>query len=72
MYKLNREFKIVFQPKEPDLFNGRRRFAIGAYSLQKYIGEVNAKTALSRALNSKDDKCTVKLRKHGRIDFYAK
>lgn len=69
---LNREFKIVFQPKDPGNFGDKRRFAVGAYSLGKYVGEMNAKTALSRALKSKDDKCTVRLRKHGRIDFYTK
>lgn len=72
MEKLNKEFRIVFQPREPALHGGKRRFAVGAYSLHKYIGEKNAKTALSRAFNSLDDVTTVRLRKHGRIDFYVK
>lgn len=69
---INREFIIVFQLNNPDEFHGKRRFAVGANSLDRYVGKKNAKTAVSRALNSKDDKCTVRLRKHGRIDFYSK
>ena len=72
MRRLNRQFKIVFQPKNRKLFQDRRRFGVGAYSLYKYVGRKNAETALRRALSSLEDKCTVKLRKCGRIDFYFK
>ena len=71
MLSLNREFKIVFQPKDPSTYN-KRRFGVGAGSLAKYVGEQNAKTAIQRALKSTEDKCTVKLRTLGRIDFYVK
>lgn len=70
--KLNREFIVVFQPKDRSLFADKRRFAVGAYSLHKYVGKRNAKTAVERALKSDMDKITIKLRKHGRIDFYFK
>ena len=30
--KFNKEFKIVFQPKEKEKFNNKRRFAVGAVS----------------------------------------
>jgi len=68
----NRHFRIVFQPKEPELFSGKRRFCVGAYSLYKYIGQENANKALQRAISSDTDKYTVRLRKFGTIDFYCK
>lgn len=68
----NRDFRIVFQPKNPELYGGKRRFAVGANSLHKYIGLENAHNAFVRALKSKSDNVTVKLRKLGRIDFYSK
>jgi hypothetical protein len=67
---VNKEFTIVFQPKNS--IYGKRRFAIGAGRLPFYVGQKNADTAILRALMSHDDKCTVKLRKYGRIDFYRK
>jgi hypothetical protein len=68
---LNKEFRIVFQPYERDIY-GKRRFGVGAYSLQKYIGEINANNALQRALDMRTDKVRVRLRKHGIIDIYVK
>ncbi len=70
--RLNREIRIVFQPKDPSLHDGKRRFGVGVHSLSKYVGEENAEMALERAEKSDADKCTVKLRKHGRVDFYFK
>lgn len=67
----NSDFRIVFQPKDPALY-GKRRFAVGTKSLHKYIGLENAHNAFVRVLNSKTDKCTIRLRKFGRIDFYNK
>jgi len=69
---LNRKMRIVYQPNPGMPFSEKRRFAVGAYSLSKYVGEDNAKTAIQRAISSLDDKYTVRLRKHGRIDFYFK
>lgn len=68
--RLNKLFTIVFQPK-PEI-SPKRRFAVGAYSLHKYIGEKNAKTAIERALASDQDKYTVRLRAHGSVQFYFK
>lgn len=68
---LNREFKFVFNPKEPEQFNGRRYFGIGANSLYKYIGAANAETVIRKALASKDDKIKIKFRKHGAIYVYV-
>lgn len=69
---LNQEFRVVFQPKETLLYNGKRRFAIGAGSIAKYVGEKNAQTAITKALAGGEDRFTIKFRKHGRIDFYVK
>jgi len=67
----NKNFIITFQPKNP-LFYGKRRFSVGANSLFKYIGIINANKALLKALNSKDDKCIVRFRKYGSVTFYVK
>lgn len=68
--RLNRKLKVVFQPKNKEIFNGKRRFGIGVYSLSKYIGKNNAKNALQRVFECEQDKLRVTLRKHGIIDFY--
>ena len=67
----NKHFRIVLQPKDPNL-HGKRRFAVGAYSLFKYVGQENANKALQRAISSKTDKYTVRLRSFGSIEFYSK
>lgn len=72
MISLNREFKVVFEPKNPENFNNRRRFAISPNQLEKYVGFHNANTALLKAFAMKTDSIRVKLRKCGTIDFYLK
>jgi hypothetical protein len=69
---LNKIFTVVYQPKKNTRFAEKRRFAVGAYSLSKYIGEKNAITAIQRALQSDQDKYTVRLRAHGSVEFYFK
>lgn len=69
---LNKLFTVVYQPKKTAPFAEKRRFAVGAYSLSKYIGEKNAITAIGRALRSDQDKYTVRLRGHGLVEFYFK
>lgn len=71
---LNSEFRIVFQPKNPEMYGGKRRFAIGAYSIQKYVGEANAYSAIMKALDrtAMADKFTIKFRANGSITFYNK
>jgi len=70
--KLNKRFKIVFEPYEGHPLHGKRRFAVGAYSLYKYVGHTNAFTAILGALKSLDDKFSIKFRKHGIVEFYYK
>lgn len=72
MFNVNREFRVVFVPYNPEKYNGRRRFAIGGGSIWKYIGEENAATAIEKAFNCPDDSFTKKFRKHGKIIFYTK
>lgn len=72
---LNKEFKIVYQPKteQPGAAERKRqRFAIGAGALEKYVGAHNAIRAIERALNSGETKYRVQLRACGIIDFYSK
>lgn len=68
----NKEFRITFQPKDPGLYQGRRRFSVGAGQLHKYIGNKNAASALASAMESVGDKVRIKFRKMGWVDFYAK
>ena len=68
----NKEFIIVFEPYEPENYSNRKRFAVGAGQLWKYVGAKNAITALKLALNNKTDIFTKRYRSHGRIDFYSK
>lgn len=68
---LNKEFKFVFSPKNTEDFGGRRRFAIGAGSLHKYVGEKNAEVVIRRAIQSKDDRTIVKFRTKGAVYVYA-
>lgn len=70
--EVNRHFRIVFQPKDPSLFGGRRRFCVGGLSLAKYIGEDNAQTAIEKAFQNAADRYTKLFRTKGRIDFYNK
>lgn len=70
--KPNKEFRITFQPKDPQQFEGRRRFSVGAHSLHKYIGSKNAASALATAMESTGDKIRIKFRKMGWVDFYSK
>lgn len=69
---LNRELRVVFQPKDKDKYEGKRRFGIGIQSLHEYIGKYNAKIALERLRDCQTDKCSVRFRTRGRVDFYFK
>ena len=71
---INREFRIVFQPKLKSLgaVITRVRFGVGAGQLEKYVGPETAFKAATNALASKTDKYTFRHRTHGRIDFYSK
>lgn len=72
----NSKIRIVFQPKDSELFNGRRRFGVGVKSLHKYITESNAKSVMTKgvkkALKNKNLKERCKFRKFGIVDIYLK
>lgn len=69
---INRNFKIVFQPKDKAAFNNNRRFAVGAGRLAEYIGGANAKGCFAKADKITTDKIRFKFRKMGIVDFYLK
>lgn len=69
--QFNKDFRIVFQPKDIERY-GKRRFAIGAGKLAEYIGEDNAKVAFKKASGIMTDKLRVKFRVAGWVDFYVK
>jgi len=69
---LNRHFKVVFKPKRPKDYGGRKRFFIGIYQLHKYIGEKNAENVILKALNSQEDRYKKAFRTKGKVYFYIK
>lgn len=75
--KINATFIIKFRPKDRTLYPDRRsEFAVGAWSLHKYIGEDNAVKLLAKILTFEGDdaveKYEIKYRKHGMIILHAK
>ena len=68
--QFNKQYKIVFQPKEKEAYNNNRRFAVGAGRLAHYIGEDNAATCFQKAEKMTTDKVRFKFRKQGIVDFY--
>ncbi len=69
---LNKNFRIVFEPKDKSVFNNNRRFAVGAGKLADYIGEANASGCFAKAYKITTDKIRFKFRKMGIVDFYVK
>ena len=69
---LNKNYRIVFQPKDTSACGGKRRFFVGAGRLEDYIGVNNAHQAIERAEASMEDKIRIKLRKYGIVDIYVK
>lgn len=68
---VNKEFIIVFNPKDKSLYNGRRYFIVKAAQLANYIGKENAENALLEAMESRGQRWTRKYRKHGYVMFYV-
>lgn len=68
----NKNFRIVFQPKDKSRFNNNRRFAVGAGRLAEYIGESNAAVCFRKADEMITDKKRFKFRENGIVDFYVK
>ena len=69
---LNKNFRIVFEPKDKAAFNNNRRFAVGAGKLAEYIGEANAAGCFEKADKITTDKIRFKFIKMGIVDFYVK
>lgn len=67
--KLKKEFDVVFQPNDKELY-GKRRFLVSVNRLHEHIGLYNANQAILKALKSKDDKLRIKYRKFGIVDIY--
>ena len=70
--KFNKNFKIVFQPKNKEKFENKRRFAVGAGRLEGYIGKSNSDVVFQKAWKSKTDKIRLKFRENGIVDVYVK
>jgi hypothetical protein len=68
----NSHVRIVFSPKNRELFEGKRRFAISVNKLASYIGSKNAETCQSAHFRNKTNKCTCRFRKCGKIEIYDK
>ena len=62
---------IVFTPKDNQQYVNKR-FLISVNQLSKYIGSHNATVVLNRFERCQQDKCTIKLRKYGKIEIYQK
>lgn len=68
---LNRNYRIVFQPKDAAQYHSRR-FAVGAGRLAEYVGASNAAGCFGKAEQMKTDKIRLKFRKMGIVDIYVK
>ena len=69
---INKNFRIVFEPKDKAAFNNNRRFGVGAGKLAEYIGADNAATCFKKSDEITTDKIRIKFRKMGIVDFYVK
>lgn len=70
----NKDFKVVFRPKDMSLYPGKKRkyFGIGSRSIAKYIGESNAKFVVKKALECKKDSVICKFRNTGIVYVYLR
>ena len=67
----NKNFKIVFQPKNKEKFENKRRFAVGAGRLEIYIGKSNTEVVIKKAEQMMTDKIRIKFRETGIVDIYV-
>lgn len=65
--KVNEHFTISLYPK-----GAKKATLTTVQKLKESIGVKNAFTALTRALETKADKLTLKFRKYGTVYFYSK
>ena len=49
---INKNFRIVFQPKNNEKFDNKRRFFVSAARLEEYIGKSNAEKVIQKAWES--------------------
>jgi hypothetical protein len=66
---IQQHFKIVIEYR---IENKRFRHFVSEKNVQKYTGRINANKAFLRAIDSKEQKCRVKIRKSFILDFYQK
>ena len=69
---INKNFRIVFQPKNKEKFDNKRRFFVSAAMLEDYIGKSNSEVVFKKVWNSKTDKIRLKFRENGIVDVYVK
>lgn len=69
--KFNKNFKIVFQSKNKEKFENKRRFAVGAGRLEIYIGKSNTEVVIKKAEQMMTDKIRIKFRETGIVDIYV-
>ena len=69
--KFNKNFKIVFQPKNKEKFENKRRFAVGAGRLEIYIGKSNTEVVIKKSEQMMTDKIRIKFRETGIVDIYV-
>lgn len=68
---INKNFRIVFQPKNKEKFENKRRFAVGAGRLEIYIGKSNTEVVIKKAEQMMTDKIRIKFRETGIVDIYV-
>lgn len=71
MFKINRDFRIVFTEKKEEGKKRKRHF-ISSNTLNRYVGEHNANRLILAIESIKVDKVTFKFRKYGKIEIYSK
>ena len=67
-----KNYRFVFQPKDPSKFGGRNRFYISSGRLEEYIGKHNTETVIEKAEAMMTDKKRLRFRETGIIDIYLK
>lgn len=65
-------YYIVFTPKKPRKYSGRKRFLVSARMLYKYVGSEASNKAICEAYRSQLQKFTIKFRSSGKLEFYSK
>jgi hypothetical protein len=72
MIKPQNKSLVVFSPRFPQLFNGRKRFFVTLNTMSNYIGSENAHNLIIKLEKVQQDKTTWKFRNHGKLEIYWK